>query len=497
LLYFTRDESLRKEIKIIMEEDYTRLRSSSLTARKETSRNVYMMLALCASWGLADSIWTGTLIVAWIFLLSDGSNSAVGYIEAVSGVAAMVAAFPVGYIADKYGRSPMIKVAGILFLVATFTTAYAVYYKPAYDFYWLGGSMCLWGIAGTIFNGPAQALFADSLQQGDRSLWYSRLFSAWLLPSIIGPITAIVLFQIYGNNWTFDELRPIILVGLVLEIPVAVLSFFFRDVVELEQEETAEKVSTGTIDDDDADHKTLMSQNGLANKGWCGCTAKAVPYIMFLSSILCALGSGMTVKFFPLFFKGEINMDPASVQGIYVVVPLTMIIFVQLCQRAGKTFGRVQVMLIVRLFGVSLLMLMSFFVNSDMKQWYFCVPVYVVRTAIMNATGPLEESIVMDFVPSSSRARWKSLDSISTFGWCGSAALGGYLADRYSYAFTFQITASLQGASGLILLLLLPLVPRRESGISDEHVVVDGQASVNSGSGLFVREDVEEPFLSI
>ena len=70
------------------------------------------------------------MIVAWIFLLSDGSNSAVGFIEAVSGVAAMVAAFPVGYIADKYGRSPMIKAAGVLFLVATFTTGYAVYYKP-------------------------------------------------------------------------------------------------------------------------------------------------------------------------------------------------------------------------------------------------------------------------------------------------------------------------------------------------------------------------------
>ena len=39
----------------------------------------------------------------------------------------------------------------------------------------------------------------------------------------------------------------------------------------------------------------------------------------------------------------------------------------------------------------------------------------------------------MDFVPKETRARWKSLDSISQFGWCGSAAPGGWLADKYSY----------------------------------------------------------------
>ena len=33
----------------------------------------------------------------------------------------------------------------------------------------------------------------------------------------------------------------------------------------------------------------------------------------------------------------------------------------------------------------------------------------------------------MDFVPKDTRSRWKSLDSIAAFGWCGSAAIGGIL----------------------------------------------------------------------
>lgn len=51
----------------------------------------------------------------------------------------------------------------------------------------------------------------------------------------------------------------------------------------------------------------------------------------------------------------------------------------------------------------------------------------------MNCTYPLTESILMDTVPRDKRARWKSLESVTAFGWCGSAVIGGALADRYDY----------------------------------------------------------------
>ena len=69
----------------------------------------------------------------------------------------------------------------------------------------------------------------------------------------------------------------------------------------------------------------------------------------------------------------------------------------------------------------------------------------------------------MDFVPKSTRARWKSLDSISVFGWCGSAALGGALADAKDYSFTFLITAAVQGCAVLLQATLMFIVPRQEN----------------------------------
>ena len=90
------------------------------------------------------------------------------------------------------------------------------------------------------------------------------------------------------------------------------------------------------------------------------------------------------------------------------------------------------------------------------------VSVYLLRTGLMNCTYPLEESILMDFVPSNQRARWKSLDSVGVFGWCGSAALGGYLADRFGYTFTFLVTAGIQGTATLLQATLMLVVPRSE-----------------------------------
>ena len=81
----------------------------------------------------------------------------------------------------------------------------------------------------------------------------------------------------------------------------------------------------------------------------------------------------------------------------------------------------------------------------------------------MNCTYPVEESILMDYVPKNTRARWKSLESVSQFGWCGSALAGGLLADRYGYARTFAITICLQASGVLCYSRLLGVVAREKS----------------------------------
>ena len=92
------------------------------------------------------------------------------------------------------------------------------------------------------------------------------------------------------------------------------------------------------------------------------------------------------------------------------------------------------------------------------------VPVYIVRTAIMNCNYPLQKSILMDYVSKATRARWNSLESVTAFGWSGSAALGGVLLHRYGYGATFSITATMQ-----VRTLVTAAARQVRSSVADER----------------------------
>jgi MFS family permease len=188
----------------------------------------------------------------------------------------------------------------------------------------------------------------------------------------------------------------------------------------------------------------------------------------------------MTVKFFPLFFRKSCQMSPVGVQLIYALSPLIMAAFSGVATPVSLRVGRAQTMVALKVVGVGLLVAMAVLsicwldVGSiggkasgpmppvSTAQVVTVVAIYLVRTSLMNCTYPIEESILMDFVPSDTRARWKALDSIGMFGWCGSAAVGGVLADKFGYSFTFLITAAVQGVAVLIQASLIFIVPRSE-----------------------------------
>ena len=222
----------------------------------------------------------------------------------------------------------------------------------------------------------------------------------------------------------------------------------------------------------------------------------------------------MTIKFFPLYFRCSCHMSPAAVQTVYAVVPLLLAIFSRISTWTAKRFGRVQVLVLFKVIGISLLISMALLEpwlvkavvpnlsSADCRppkhggapshnskggslrappEWKVLtiVGIYLLRTSLMNCTYPLNASILMDFTPRHKRARWQSLGSITRMGWCGSAAIGGVLADNFGYSYTFLITAGVQILGMLIQCLLLPIVPRSEKPI-ETTVTADGAEGTES-----------------
>jgi MFS family permease len=472
------------------------------------NHNVLLCLLLDILYGVAESVWFGTVDVAYLKHWGGGRTYLVGNMEALNGLATLISALPVGYLADKYGRSRAIRFGAILFAVTALAHITLIHWigsttllteskaQAGASLTFMSIIMILWGIGSGIVVGPCDALYADSTPAGDRSRFYQYSFICYLLASCCGPLLAIVLFQTLGDDWSLEHLQTVMYVGLGMEFSIAFIMLFFDDRKALDESERGHDDD----DDDDTDEEE-KSLNGhrevpIASKQEFGSNGgtdeekqfllphndtgnsevsaedlrrrqRLVPYILFSASLATAMGSGLTVMFFPLFFKDQVGLTPTQVQLIYFLEPLIIAMFSSFATPASSWFGRVQTILILSSCGVACLLAMvlafdTYFVGHFVP----LIGLYLLNTACMDCTEPLEESILMDFVPKRHRARWKSLESIAGFGWCGSAAIGGFIIDRWSFTHALGATAALQIVGLILLTGLLPLVPRRESEMS-------------------------------
>ena len=218
------------------------------------------------------------------------------------------------------------------------------------------------------------------------------------------------------------------------------------------------------------------------------------------SDLIGSLASGMTLKFFSLFFMQICGLSPAAVSAVGAVAPLGIAAASLAAQRASRVVGRVQLNLATRAVDICLLVAMAFLPTSggsarqvspgSCSNFYKsaaspatehrriqridsmrgCPPlllpapqalvaVHLVRYAAANCTRPLLRSVLMERVPKRWRGKANAADSIRTFSWSGSAALGGWLVERLGFQGTFLVTAGVKAAAYVPLIALLAYVP--------------------------------------
>lgn len=364
-------------------------------------------------------------------------------------------------------------------------------HKARQSYLMLMAAMVAWGICGGVTNGPAQALFADALPERLRTEGYTYLFGVYLVASSLGPLITIIMFNRLSDqyeDWNLREIRPVFLAGIVLEILVAIIMLFFRDQKAVDDEEREAQETLASAN----------SQDGVAPElGDAGPVPpvaepvydRKIPSILFLSSLITALGSGASVKFFPLFFK-DAGLSPQQVQWIFVFSPLCIAAFTVVAKQVAERIGRIKATIIFESTGSLLLMLMSFLHHRGVSNPWLMIPIYLLRTSFMNCTYALCESVLMSAVPSNERSRWKSLESIAAFSWTGSAVVGGVLSDARGYAFAFGITAVVQLLGTWILFPLDAIVQEEE--LREREKAMEASANASAASRA---TDIEQPLL--
>ncbi|MDP8269132.1 MAG: MFS transporter, partial [Candidatus Tenebribacter davisii] len=265
---------------------------------------------------------------------------------------------------------------------------------------------------------------------------YAKIHLVRQIAMASGPFLNVILFILLGDKWDISILKNVMLIGIIISLASTFILFFFRDDRSMGTESESLIL---TSNENNADQTKL---------------AKRIPILLVTSNVLIGMGAGMTIKFFPVFFRSIYNLQPISVQLIMGTTAIFTGIFGILAQRLSLKKGRATMIFVVQFSATLCLIAIGFY-----PAVLLLIPLFILRGSLMNAAQPLSRSILMDVIPKRNRGKWNSVETIAWgLFWNASAVVGGFLIGSNNFQRCFFITAGIYLIGTIPILMLIPLV---------------------------------------
>ncbi|MFQ5981504.1 MAG: MFS transporter [Candidatus Heimdallarchaeota archaeon] len=416
---------------------------------KDANRNIRATFISATFGSLGFGMLMSNVLSIFILILANESTTTLGLVTMVGGLVSTIFIFPSGYIVDRWRRDIFIWIGAILFSLAVLILAFSTTIEMIIVAQLVIGVG--WGISET----AREALLADSLPSGTRSEIYARLFFLNMALSAVGPAVNIILFFILGDSWDLSILRIVIFASFILILISSVAILFMADKHALGKE--SESLAYRPFDDS----KERSSFT--------------IPIILVGSGLIIGFGAGMTVAFFPVFFRNEYNLRPILVNGIYFAMNLFTALSAIAGQRISRRIGLIETIFLLQMAAVYALAFIT-----QYPPLILLIPLFIARNALMNASNPLSRTIVMDRIAKRHRGKWNALEQLAWgFFWNVSAAFGGWIIENYSFKVCFTITATLYMLATLPLLALFGRVEDEGKQLGSA-TLVEGDPSIGA-----------------
>jgi MFS family permease len=147
-----------------------------------------------------------------------------------------------------------------------------------------------------------------------------------------------------------------------------------------------------------------------------------------------------------VFFRVEHGQPDPVIGALFAWGSLAMGIGLLVAPPKAERMGKIQLVVITQGLSIPFLILLGF----SPIFWVSALAFYV-RLALMNMSGPVYQTYVMEHVEPSARATVASLVSMSwNFGWAFSPTISGLLQVRYGFGPPFLGTIVLYAVSVLL-----------------------------------------------
>lgn len=339
------------------------------------------------------------------YALSLGYNEAlIGNLVTASSFVALLAALPMGYLADIIGRKGSLVLSSALLGISILAMAI---WQTEFSFYSMN---VLSGLAQSLAGVTMSPFLMENSDEKERTYLFSfgqglqmtmASVGSWLggyLPTWIGNIQNISATDsmAYGNT---------ILVSGFFAI-LAILPLLFMK---------SPKVSK-------TNHVIFAPFE----------YAKREPILLvkfILPMLFTSIGAGLIMPFMNVFFR-EVHRQPDPVIGtLFAWGSLAMGIGLLAAPPLAERTGKIQLVVISQALSIPFLILLGF-----SPIFWVGAATFYIRLALMNMSSPVYQTFVMERVDASARATIASLTSMAwNFGWAFSPTISGWLQVRYGF----------------------------------------------------------------
>lgn len=168
---------------------------------------------------------------------------------------------------------------------------------------------------------------------------------------------------------------------------------------------------------------------------------------LLLVDALIALGAGMMIPFFQLFFFLRFRFSPSAIGAVFAVGSVVASAATLLAPRLVRRFGTIRATIATQSASLPFLAALAWIPNAPLA-----VASYWVRGSTMNMAAPAYAAFEMEMVPADQRGLLSGLQAV--FGGMGRGGIGpfvsGYLQSHGGFGPAFSVTVVLYALSSLM-----------------------------------------------
>ncbi|HQL39948.1 MAG TPA: MFS transporter, partial [Anaerolineaceae bacterium] len=154
---------------------------------------------------------------------------------------------------------------------------------------------------------------------------------------------------------------------------------------------------------------------------------------LILPMLLTSFGAGLIMPFMNVFFRETYRLTDSAVGTMFAWGSLAMGVGLLIAPPLAERMGKIQLVVVTQGMSIPFLFLLGF------SPWYgLSAASYYVRLALMNMSGPVYQTFVMEKVEPSARATIASLVSMAnSVGWAFSPTISGWIQVKYGFGPAF------------------------------------------------------------